>query len=69
MSYLLRAGRGGEMLVKDVRVVEGVRVKEEGGGMVGRGDSVSVRDHKGVLESVGRMADWGRCLWWVGLGL
>lgn len=51
VSYVLRPGRAGEMLVKDVRVVEGVVVKEEvgvaemGGGRGRKENVVSRSDH------------------------
>lgn len=76
VSYLLRPGRAGEMLVRDVRIAEGVKVKREagvadgvGGGMVGKEKSVRVRDHKRGLESVGRTADRVRFLRRLALGL
>ena len=69
VSYVLRPGRAGEMLVQEVRIVEGVKVKKEAGVMVKKENSVSMRDEKCVLESVGRPADWRRCLWRVALGL
>ena len=75
MSYVLRPGRTGEMLVQDVRVVEGVKVKEEAGSADGRREerirkdsSVSTPDRAWGREG-GQRADRVRCLRWRALWL
>ena len=72
MSYVLRPGRIGEMLVQDVRVIKGVKVKvkEEAGSADGRREerirkdsSVSTPDRAWGREG-GQRADRVRCLRW-----
>lgn len=72
VSYVLRPGRIGEMLVQDVRVIKGVKVKvkEEAGSADGRREerirkdsSVSTPDRAWGREG-GQRADRVRCLRW-----